>query len=234
MRDKHRPISEQVILDQERCIVCTRCVRFSSEVDGRTELVVNQRGHYNNIDVFENRPMESKFSGNVVDLCPVGALTAKDFRFQARPWELQKHEAICTGCSVGCNVEMTPNTVTRELPVRDKSIPSPIVQRLMPRENLSINTWWMCDKGRWGYHFHNDDNRVSQPMGKRAQSDTQIPMSLKEIQLILDSTKGDWEFWIDDSLPHEGIAWAKELASSWNARGRKVNFLNPSGLPRNS
>lgn len=230
LRDKHRKISADVYLDQERCILCTRCVRFSSEVDGQAELVVNNRGNANVIDVFEGKEFSSNFSGNVVDLCPVGALTATDFRFKARPWELKKHEGICSGCSVGCNVEY--HTLNRHpgIPRPDKHPPTPRIQRLVPRKNYEVNQWWMCDKGRWGYHFHNDEaKRLRNPLLKREGSHEFSEVSLKEIQLEMESlSHQEWEFWIDDNLPHEGISWVKELRASWTQRGRKVSTLNPS------
>jgi ferredoxin len=220
LHDKHRPISEQVILDQERCILCTRCVRFSAEVDGKEELVVMNRGSANVVDVFEGRPFSSKYSGNVVDLCPVGALTAKDFRFEARPWELRRHEAVCTGCSGGCNIEVHTKQRNPSIPRPNDPLPRPRIERLVPRENMQVNEWWMCDRGRWGYHFHNEDEkRLASPSA-----------SLRDIQAQLEAQKGPWEFWIDDSLPHEGIAWAKELAKSWSERGRQVTGLNVSAF----
>ncbi len=232
LRDKHKPVSQQVILDQERCILCTRCVRFSSEVDGRAELVVNQRGNANVIDVFEERPMESRFSGNVVDLCPVGALTAKDFRFAARPWELKKHEAICTGCAVGCNVEIDTKHRHTGIVRPDKTKPNPEIERLMPRTNLQVNQWWMCDKGRWGYHFHNKDElRLDSVKVRKTKQGPLENSSLKEIQALIDSPvygTGDWEFWVTDSMPVEGLAWAREISHSWKSRGRKVSEINPS------
>jgi NADH dehydrogenase/NADH:ubiquinone oxidoreductase subunit G len=229
---KHHPISEQVVLDQERCILCTRCVRFSSHVDGRGELVVNERGSHACINVFEDRPMESKFSGNVVDLCPVGALTAKDFRFKARPWELRKHSAICTGCSTGCNIEIHTKHRHTGIPRPDGSLPKPKIERLVPRENLLVNDYWMCDRGRWGYHFHNEDNnRLHDPMLRRKKGSHLEKASLKEIQLVLDEAgkNAAWEFWISDEASHEEIAWAKELQKSWGERGRKISAkLNPT------
>jgi len=233
--DKHRAISTEVVLDQERCILCTRCVRFSSEVDGRTELVVNDRGSHNHIDVFEGRPLESKFSGNVVDLCPVGALTAKDFRFSARPWELKKHSAVCTSCSVGCNIEIDTKHRHMGIARPDGDKPNPQIVRLMPKENLNINQWWMCDKGRWGYHFHNEDSkRLSTPQLRKQKGSKAETLSLREIQLSLDEASAkignNWEFWIDDNAPHELIAWAKSLMKVWTDKGRKVSLLNSSSF----
>ncbi|MEO5666907.1 MAG: 2Fe-2S iron-sulfur cluster-binding protein [Bdellovibrionota bacterium] len=229
---KHHPISEEVVLDQERCILCTRCVRFSSHVDGLSELVVNERGSHSVINVFEDRPMQSKFSGNVVDLCPVGALTAQDFRFKARPWELRKHSGICTGCSVGCNIEMHTKHRHPGIPRPDGNQPKPKIERLIPRENVLVNDWWMCDRGRWGYHFHNEDNtHLADPMLRRKKGSHLEKVSLKEIQLVLEETSKSqtWEFWISDEASHEEISWAKSLQQSWSDRGRNVEMrLNPT------
>lgn len=227
-RDKHRAISEQIVLDQERCILCTRCERFSAAVDGRGELIVENRGSENVINVFENRPMTSRFSGNVVDLCPVGALTAKDFRFQARPWELKSHDAICTGCSMGCNIEIHTKHRHPGIARPDQRPPRPEIERLVPRENAHVNTWWLCDAGRWGYHFQNDDaSRIFDPQMRHARSESFQKASLREIQTLMDGQKGSWEFWCEDSISHEEIAWAKDLKSSWIARGRAVSGINP-------
>lgn len=231
LRDKHRAISDEVVLDQERCILCTRCVRFSSDVDGLSELVVNERGNASNIDIFEGRPLKSNFSGNVVDLCPVGALTATDFRFAARPWELRKHEGVCTGCGVGCNVELHTKHRHPGIPRPDKHDPVPELVRLMPRENMNVNTWWMCDKGRWGYHFHNDETaRLRAPSLRAGAGAVAAPVSFREVQAAIEQASqshgGGWDFWIDDTVPHEGIAWIKELATSWASRGRKTGPIN--------
>ena len=224
---KHKHVSDEVVLDQERCILCTRCVRFSSEIDGRTELVVNERGSHSTINVFDDRYMESKFSGNVVDLCPVGALTAQDYRFKARPWELRKHDGICSGCAVGCNIEIHTKHRGPGIARPDGSKPKPTVERLVPRENKSVNDWWMCDKGRWGYHYHNEDaKRITQPMIRRSKGADLSPVSLKEVQVLLDhameTIEGNWEFWSTDTSTHEEIEWAQKLQTSWSERGRKV------------
>ncbi len=224
--DKHKPVAEGVMLDQERCILCTRCVRFSSELDGRTELVVNERASKSKIDVFAGRAMQSPFSGNVVDLCPVGALTAIDYRFKARPWELRKHEGICTGCSMGCNVEIHTKHRHPGIARPDGMPPKPLIERLVPRENAAVNDWWICDKGRWGYHFHNEEERrLYSPMIRRDQ--ILESTSLREVQAAIEETKGSWEFWIWDEAPHEEISWAKSLAASWEKRGRNVAGINP-------
>lgn len=236
--EKAYALGDTIVLDQERCILCTRCVRFSSEVDGRAQLVVNGRGNTNVIDVFEDKPFDSPFSGNVVDLCPVGALTAKDYRFVARPWELVKHDGVCTSCSMGCNVELHTKHRHAGIPRPDGKPPIPELVRLMPKENLNVNEWWMCDRGRWGYHYHNDlQNRMTNPLMRRSSGDELVEVSLKEIQLKLEQLseahlQHEWEFWISDTTPHEEITWAKEIFASWNARGRKIAPINDSAWAR--
>ncbi len=232
--DKHRAISSDIVLDQERCILCTRCVRFSSEVDGKAEIVVQNRGYLNVVDVFEGRPFSSNFQGNVVDICPVGALTAKDYRFAARPWELKTHDALCTGCAVGCNIEVHTKNRHGGITRPDGLPPLPQIKRLVPRDNMEVNTWWLCDKGRWGYHFNNEEEkRLEHPLVRRSPSGALEKLSLKEAQLYIEKAStenlGEWEFWVDDNVPHEEISWAKEMLSSWQSRGRKVQSrINPS------
>lgn len=228
LRSKHRVISEQIVLDQERCILCTRCIRFSDEIDGKTELVVNNRGSANVVDLFPGKSFTSAFSGNVVDICPVGALTAKDFRFAARPWELKRHDALCTGCSMGCNVTIDTKHRHTGITRPDGSKPNPKIVRLMPRDNNEVNTWWMCDYGRWGYHFHNEDQkRLQRPMLKRTESSAFEDLSLREIQAVMDQQEGAWEFWVDDNVSTETLRWTKELASSWKSRSKNVAGINP-------
>jgi len=134
---KATPVGPHVVLDTERCIVCTRCVRFCEEVTGTGELGVFQRGAFSYIDVFPGREMDNPYSGNTVDICPVGALTLKEFRFKKRVWELKDVPSTCGSCARGCNVN---------LGTADNRI-----WRLTPRENQHVNKWWMCDEGRLSY-----------------------------------------------------------------------------------
>jgi NADH-quinone oxidoreductase subunit G len=120
-----------------RCIVCTRCVRFCDEIAGTGELAVTGRSDRSEIDVFPGRPIDNPLSGNVVDICPVGALLSRDFLYQARVWFLRSTATICPGCSRGCNIHVDA--------LRNA------VKRLRPRLNRAVNGWWMCDAGRLGY-----------------------------------------------------------------------------------
>ncbi len=133
----------------DRCILCSRCVRFTAEVTGTCELMVVGRGAEEEIDVAPGRPLRNNLSGNVVDLCPVGALADKDFLYQQRVWFLRRHAGVCTGCATGCSVWIEEN--------QDR------IYRLKPRENLLLNKWWMCNEGRYGYHHVHDPRRLTRP-----------------------------------------------------------------------
>jgi len=146
-----------VMLDAERCILCSRCVRFADEITKTSELGIVNRGDHSEIAVHPDRELNNKYSGNVVDICPVGALTDKDFRFKCRVWYLQKTDSICPGCSRGCNIEIHYNLD------RPQHGEGARVMRLKPRENPEVNKWWICDAGRYGYKFI-DENRIPRPV----------------------------------------------------------------------
>ncbi len=132
--DKRVDIGPHVLLDKERCIQCTRCIRFCDEVTGTSELALVARGNHTEVDIFPGRPLDNPYSGNVVDICPVGALTLKEFRFKSRLWFLKTADSICPGCARGCNIKIWH---------RDHAI-----ARLTPRDNPEVNKTWMCDQGR--------------------------------------------------------------------------------------
>ena len=134
---KARRLGPHVVFDWERCIKCTRCIRFCEEVTGTGELAMFLRGVREEIGVFPGRPLDNPYSGNVVDLCPVGALTLKEFRFRSRVWFLQNVPSVCPGCARGCSIDIGE--------FRNQ------VYRITPRENHAVNRWWICDTGRlWG------------------------------------------------------------------------------------
>ena len=147
-RKKAFPIGPHVMLDQERCILCTRCVRFTREISKTGELAVHDRGHLSEIDIFPGAELDNPYSGNVVDICPVGALTDRDFRFQCRVWFLGRTPSICPGCSRGCNIEIHYNERFNPR-YHDKR-----VQRLKPRYNPDVNGFWMCDDGQVFVSLH--------------------------------------------------------------------------------
>jgi NADH-quinone oxidoreductase subunit G len=143
---RKRDVGPTVTLFVDRCIMCTRCVRFTREVAGSAELMVTSRGAKEEIDVFPGHPLQNKLAGNVVDLCPVGALGDKDFLYQQRVWFLKREANVCGGCAAGCSIHTEHNQDT--------------VYRLKPRENPHVNTWWMCDEGRYGWHHLHDGSRI--------------------------------------------------------------------------
>lgn len=153
-KPKKRDLGPMVVLDAERCILCSRCVRFCDEIAGRAELAIANRGGKSEITVFPGRKLENPYSGNVVDLCPVGALTSRDFRFKVRVWFLKTAPSVCPGCERGCNIhiEQYQNEI----------------QRIRPRANLAVNRYWICDDGRLDYRWINENRllRAEGPAGR--------------------------------------------------------------------
>jgi NADH-quinone oxidoreductase subunit G len=162
-------ISSTITLFTDRCIMCTRCVRFTREISGTAELTVTSRGHHSEIDVFPGRPLENKLAGNVVDLCPVGALGSKDFLYKQRVWYLKETDGVCSRCSTGCSVHVDSN--------------KEIVYRLRPRFNPAAQGHFMCDEGRYGYHFVNAPDRITRPSiaGQRTAWHDVIPKLKAEL-----------------------------------------------------
>jgi NADH-quinone oxidoreductase subunit G len=148
--DKPIPISPLIALDRERCILCYRCTRFSDEVAEDGLLIARNRGARSEIATFEDEPYRSAFSGNVIELCPVGALTSSLYRFDARPWEIQNVPTVCTGCPVGCNVSAT---------LREGK-----VTRILSRNHPEIDRGWLCDKGRFTYPHLRAADRITAPL----------------------------------------------------------------------
>ncbi len=152
-------IGPNVMLDQERCILCTRCVRFTDTVTKTSELGVFNRGDHSQLDVYPGKQVDNNYAGNVVDICPVGALTDKDFRFKCRVWYLDHTKSVCPGCSMGCNINIDWDKNRPHQQKKDR------VMRLKPRLNPDVNDHWMCDVGRYNYHFI-DENRLQTPQLK--------------------------------------------------------------------
>ena len=158
---KHVPLGDLIFLDRERCIQCARCVRFQEKVAGDPVIGFYNRGRSLEIVTFSEPGFNSYWSGNTTDICPVGALTTADFRFRARPWELSSSASICNQCPVGCNLTMN---IRREA----ASGGNWVVKRVLPRQNESVNEIWICDKGRFGYHFaEQSPERLTQPLVRK-------------------------------------------------------------------
>ncbi len=149
-------LGEKVTLDSERCILCSRCVRFTDEVSKTHELGIFNRGDHSEIGTFEDKPLDNNYSLNTVDICPVGALTSTDFRFKQRVWFLKDFETVCTGCSTGCNVRVYHNENG--------------LYRVKPVHNPEVNGYWMCDVGRDMYKFSNREVRLIKAVKKGHQT----------------------------------------------------------------
>ncbi len=155
--EKPISISENVFLDRERCILCDRCTRFAKDVAGDTLIHFQDRGNGTQVNTFPDHPFASYFSGNTVQICPVGALTAKPYRFKARPWDLDVVESTCRGCSVGCRIVIdgSRNEVLRNVGV----------------DSDPVNWSWLCDKGRFGFESIGSEDRLAAPMVRGADGE---------------------------------------------------------------
>jgi NADH-quinone oxidoreductase subunit G len=147
---KPMPLSPLVRIDRERCILCYRCVRFSQEVAEDEQLQLLERGDRTFVGTFDDRPYIAPFHGNIIELCPVGALTSEEYRFRARPWDIEDAGTICTLCPSQCNVKLT---------VRDEQ-----VKRVLARDNHDVDDGWLCDKGRFGFQMIHSSERITEPM----------------------------------------------------------------------
>jgi NADH-quinone oxidoreductase subunit G len=143
-------LSPLIAIDRERCILCYRCVRFSQELSEDYQLVLLERGAHSYVSTFDGHPYVAPFSGNIVELCPVGALTSRAYRFRARPWDIEGAGSVCTMCPAQCNVNVT---------VRDER-----AMRVLARENAEVDDGWLCDKGRFGYQSFHVEERVTAPL----------------------------------------------------------------------
>lgn len=152
----HKPkkvdLGERIVLDDERCVMCSRCIRYAKDVLQDDVLGFVDRGSHTTLTTHPDKKFDNDYSLNTVDICPVGALTSKDFRFQMRVWFLKETKSICTSCGTGCNVTISS---------RENS-----VYRLTPRSNEDVNSEWMCDYGRLNFHYLDDERRITQPMSR--------------------------------------------------------------------
>jgi NADH-quinone oxidoreductase subunit G len=177
--DKPIPISPLIALDRERCILCYRCTRFSEIVAEDGQLVASNRGSQSVIATFEDEPYRAPFSGNVIELCPVGALTSTTYRFDARPWEIQDVPTVCGLCPVGCNVHAT----TREGKVK----------RILARNHPEVDQGWLCDKGRFAYAHLNAEDRLRDPLlrvRRRGFEEISWDRALDEAERLLREAEG--------------------------------------------
>src|SRR5438477_9407411 len=153
-----------LMLNRNRCILCTRCIRFMRDVEGDAQIGIANRGYGSEIATFEEQGVISLLSGNLMDVCPVGAITTRDYRFKARPWDNpQAVDTICTLCEKGCNT-------TAWIKAKPEWAKGAQLIRMTPRLNPEINSYWMCDIGRFDYHWVEGDTRLRRPMQRRGEA----------------------------------------------------------------
>ena len=165
-------LGPMVVLDQERCVLCSRCIRFFDHVTNTGEMQFFGRGDHVAIGTFEDRPLDNPYSGNVVDICPVGALTSRDFRFKCRVWFLHATDSVCAGCSTGCTVRIDHRDGT--------------IFRVIPRRNPEVNESWLCDEGRLSFHELTKTPRIQRSLMK-GRDGVQAPVTLEEAIRSIDS-----------------------------------------------
>ena len=175
MKNKNYLISDTIVLDQERCVVCWRCIRYLEEWEDKPQLALFERGGKTIIDIQDGQPVDAKTSGNIIDICPVGALTNRVARFSYRPWEIERTPSICTQCSMGCNLRM--DTRTHKL------------RRVIGRENMDVNDQWICDKGRFANAWVNDEGRLTMPLVRRNGELTPAPWG-EALALVAEKLQG--------------------------------------------
>ncbi len=208
---RRKDLGEHVTLFVDRCVMCSRCVRFTREVSGEGELQVIQRGAHAEIDIFPDHPINNSLSGNVNDLCPVGALCSKDFLYNQRVWFMQAHNGVCTGCSAGCSVQ--------------RQVSENKLHRIQPRYNPNANDWWMCDIGRYENGHVHAPERIDSVMkrgtdGKFEAVDWSV--GLKEINDLL----------YDAVIQHGRGRWRSCCRRSCRAKKRSSSRSTPGRSTR--
>jgi NADH dehydrogenase/NADH:ubiquinone oxidoreductase subunit G len=222
-KDKHQSIGDHIMLDKERCVLCNRCVRFGRNLSGHEELSIQNRGHHAEIFIPEGTKLTNGFTGNLADICPVGALTTKEFRFQARPWEMKTVDSLC-GCSIGCNVEIWK---------KDQKL-----LRLTPRINPDVNEWWLSDKCRFSIHgFVKDEDRITQPINNSlpmnendwvSRFTQDIKKSSGKLAFVCTSDASNEEFFTLKTLAR--ILKSKVYAPVSNEVRKIKNFIDSNNL----
>jgi NADH-quinone oxidoreductase subunit G len=206
-KPKHVDLGPRIVLDDERCILCSRCIRFSRDIAGDDALGFENRGSHSTLVSFPGKPFDNNYTLNTVDICPVGALTSKDFRFQMRVWFLKESKSICTSCATGCNIVIG----SRE----DK------VYRYEPRQNDAVNSCWMCDSGRLNYKWINRPDRLAEVGGSKLKGLGQAqawPVAIREISEILrGANDGSVAIIASARQTNEELYLLKKLVAKFNA-----------------
>ncbi len=194
------PLSQYVTLDLERCIQCGRCVRFTEEISGDSQLAFRFRGSMMQPSTFQLTDFESKFSGNVIEICPVGALTSAKYRFRARPWDLETKPSICLECSNGCNVWFDHRASS--------------FVRINGRTNEAVNEEWTCDKGKFGHEWYNDPQRLTKPLMRDGDSFKEIRWADAYEEIIAKFSAGEVGVLAGTKMSNEGLFLLQKLFRS--------------------
>jgi NADH-quinone oxidoreductase subunit G len=179
-KPKHVDLGPRIVLDDERCILCSRCIRFTRDIAGDDALGFVERGSHSTLTRYPGKTFDNNYTLNTVDICPVGALTSKDFRFQMRVWFLKESKSICTSCGTGCNITIGS---------REEK-----VYRFEPRENDAVNSCWMCDYGRLNYKWINRPDRLTAVAGSKVRVTDPFaawPQTIAEITRLLSRARAD-------------------------------------------
>ena len=203
--------------NMNRCIHCTRCIRFGEEVAKVHEMVAVRRGNNTEITTIDGRPLETDYAGNYADICPTGSLTLKDFRFKRRAWYLKKTNSICEGCSRGCNMEIHQDANR--------------IHRCLPRENQEINQYWLCDEGRFNFHYVHSKDRVVEPAVKNnsdALAMTDWGSALDAAKAALAGTR-KLTVLVGSDLTNEEISLLQEFLPK-NLSGAEMLHFGTSGV----
>jgi len=208
-KGKAIPIGPHVMLDQERCILCARCTRFVDEVTHTSEIGIFERGDHCRIELAPGRTLDNPYSINVVDICPVGALTSREFRFKARVWYLERTDSVCAGCANGCNMEIYHREGR--------------IFRFQPRANSDVNQYWMCDEGRLSYAGLQGEGRLLQPLVRGASGfapaewSAALAATLARVGEIAKGGAGCVAVGVSAQASNEEIFLARQLARTLDA-----------------
>ncbi|RZP25486.1 MAG: NADH dehydrogenase (quinone) subunit G [Candidatus Actinomarinales bacterium] len=210
-------ISEIILLDRERCILCARCTRFSDEISGDPLIEFIQRGNKTEVNTFPNEPFKSYFSGNTVQICPVGALTSTSYRFKARPWDLKSTRSTCNGCSMGCSIELNSS--------QNKML------RILGVDNDAVNQGWLCDKGRYNFEYLNSDSRLKTPLKKIDNELVEIEIQevYSELSEVIKDRQTKVTFLLGSNLTNEDYVAFREF-SEIISQSEKSFYLNDDKL----
>ena len=216
-KKKAKVIGPHVILDQERCVLCSRCVRFCEEVTRTGEMGIYNRGDRAEIDVAPGTELKNNYSLNTVDICPVGALTSRDFRFQKRVWMLRSTSSICNGCATGCNIRVDHEAGR--------------IYRLKPRGNAAVNGSWMCDQGRMTYKDVHTENRLADVLVRRSGELATVPWAEGREELLGAVKAGSVGYVLaDPSASLEELALIKRLAMAVAGEAQMAGGVAGEGL----